>query len=93
MCMQYADPVLDQLDIHKVIDYRLFRESCHFHKGSYVKVTFFGSLRSLPDRSMQDLGRLGRDLKDVLIIDNSPASYLFNPENALVGCSKRWCQS
>jgi RNA polymerase II subunit A small phosphatase-like protein len=26
---------------------------------------------------------LGRDMKDVIIIDNSPAAYLFQPENAL----------
>lgn len=35
---QYADPVLDQLDIHKVVRHRLFRESCYNHKGNYVKV-------------------------------------------------------
>lgn len=27
--------------------------------------------------------QLGRSLKDVIIIDNSPSSYLFQPENAL----------
>lgn len=35
---QYADPVLDKLDVHKVVAHRLFRESCYNHKGSYVKV-------------------------------------------------------
>jgi len=35
---QYADPVMDKLDIHKVITHRLFRESCTFYKGNYVKV-------------------------------------------------------
>lgn len=35
---QYADPVLDQLDIHQVVRHRLFRESCYNHKGNYVKV-------------------------------------------------------
>jgi RNA polymerase II subunit A small phosphatase-like protein len=29
------------------------------------------------------LNRLGRDLNDVIIIDNSPPSYLFHPENAV----------
>jgi len=38
-----------------------------FHKGNYVK----------------DLNRLGRDLKRVVIVDNSPASYAFHPENAV----------
>lgn len=36
---QYADPVLDMLDIHKVVKHRLFRESCYNHKGNYVKVS------------------------------------------------------
>lgn len=29
------------------------------------------------------MARLGRPLKDVIIIDNSPNSFLFQPENAL----------
>ena len=37
---------------------------------------------------MKDLSLLGRDLKDVIIIDNSPTSYFFHPENALG--SKTW---
>ncbi len=64
---KYADPVLDLLDIHKVCHHRLFREACVCHRGNYVK----------------DLGKLGRPLKDIIIVDNSPASYLFNPENAV----------
>jgi len=35
---KYADPVLDQLDVHRVVKHRLFRESCYNNKGSYVKV-------------------------------------------------------
>lgn len=31
----------------------------------------------------QDLTRLGRDLKKVIIVDNSPASYAFHPDNAV----------
>lgn len=64
---KYADPVLDLLDKDKVVGARLFREACSNHKGNYVK----------------DLGRLGRDIRHVIIIDNSPASYLFHPENAV----------
>jgi len=64
---KYADPVLDLLDIHKVVDWRLFRESCSPYKGSYVK----------------DMGRMGRDIDTIMIIDNSPHSYLFNPQNAI----------
>lgn len=38
---KYADPVLDQLDIYKVVGEgaRLFRESCYNNKGNYVKVS------------------------------------------------------
>ncbi|KNE54748.1 dullard-like phosphatase domain-containing protein [Allomyces macrogynus ATCC 38327] len=64
---KYADPVLDMLDKHKVIKHRLFREACINHKGNYVK----------------DLGLLGRELRSTIIIDNSPASYLFHRSNAI----------
>lgn len=64
---KYADPVLDLLDKDKIVGARLFREACSNHKGNYVK----------------DLGRLGRDIRHVIIVDNSPASYLFHPENAV----------
>lgn len=66
---QYADPVTDLLDRCGVFRARLFRESCVFHQGCYVK----------------DLSRLGRDLRKTLILDNSPASYIFHPENAVSG--------
>ncbi|KJH44454.1 Dullard-like phosphatase domain protein [Dictyocaulus viviparus] len=64
---KYADPVADLLDKRGVFRSRLFREACVYHKGNYVK----------------DLAKLGRDLHKVLIIDNSPASYAFHPENAI----------
>ncbi|KAM5374639.1 hypothetical protein ACJZ2D_006417 [Fusarium nematophilum] len=63
----YGDPLLDQLDIHKVVHHRLFRESCYNHQGNYVK----------------DLSQVGRDLKDTIIIDNSPTSYIFHPQHAV----------
>ncbi|KAF5355014.1 hypothetical protein D9756_005220 [Leucocoprinus leucothites] len=64
---KYADPVLDKLDIHQVVAHRLFRESCFSHKGNYVK----------------DLSQLGRPISDTIILDNSPASYIFHPRNAV----------
>ncbi|XP_018330657.1 carboxy-terminal domain RNA polymerase II polypeptide A small phosphatase 1 [Agrilus planipennis] len=64
---KYADPVADLLDKWSVFRVRLFRESCVFHRGNYVK----------------DLNKLGRDLKNIVIVDNSPASYIFHPDNAV----------
>lgn len=65
--MQYADPLLDILDPQRVIRARLFRESCVQHYGNYVK----------------DLSQLGREMNKVIIIDNSPYSYIFQPDNAI----------
>ena len=67
---KYADPLLDLLDPNRVIRTRLFRESCVFYEGNYVK----------------DMSLINRDLSQAIIIDNSPSSYLFHPENA-IDCS------
>jgi TFIIF-interacting CTD phosphatase-like protein len=32
---------------------------------------------------VKDLSQLGRNVKEVIILDNSPASYLFHPANAV----------
>ncbi|KAF2203527.1 phospho protein phosphatase [Delitschia confertaspora ATCC 74209] len=64
---KYGDPLLDQLDIHGVVHHRLFRESCYNHQGNYVK----------------DLSQVGRDLRETIIIDNSPTSYIFHPQHAV----------
>lgn len=64
---KYADPVADLLDQWGVFRARLFRESCVFYRGNYVK----------------DLNKLGRDLQQIVIVDNSPASYIFHPDNAV----------
>jgi len=64
---KYADPLLDILDKHKIVKARLFREACVQHYGNYVK----------------DMTHLGRILEHVIIIDNSPFSYMFQPDNAI----------
>jgi RNA polymerase II subunit A small phosphatase-like protein len=64
---KYADPLLDILDKSKVVRVRLFREACVLHYGNYVK----------------DLTHLGRALEHTTIIDNSPFSYMFQPDNAI----------
>jgi RNA polymerase II subunit A small phosphatase-like protein len=67
---KYADPLLDLLDTKRVISKRLFREHCVFYDGHYVK----------------DLSMLNRDISQTIIVDNSPMSYIFHPENA-IDCS------
>jgi hypothetical protein len=32
---------------------------------------------------VKDLNKLGRDLQKIVIVDNSPASYIFHPDNAV----------
>jgi len=64
---KYADPLLDILDKDRVVSKRLFREACVQHYGNYVK----------------DLSLLGRKMENSIIIDNSPFSYMFQPDNAI----------
>eukprot|EP00127_Corallochytrium_limacisporum_P006289 Clim_evm33s224 gene=Clim_evmTU33s224 len=65
---EYADPVIDILDNGRgILRNRYFRESCINIGGIYVK----------------NLEIVDKDLKDVIIIDNSPGAYTNHPENAI----------
>ena len=63
----YASPLLDILDKNNDIKYRLFRENCTYINGTYIK----------------DLKKLNRNLKDLVIVDNSPLAYIFDIDNGL----------
>ena len=71
----YADPVIDflcdgmnrHLREPRDIPLRLYRESCLFLRGLCVK----------------DLSRLGRKLEHTVIVDNSPASFLLQPDHGI----------
>lgn len=63
----YADPLVTEIDPTHKISHRLFRESCTIRNNNYVK----------------DLAHLGRELKNVIIVDNTPASYMLQPENGI----------
>ncbi|KAK6917737.1 FCP1 homology domain [Dillenia turbinata] len=64
---EYASLVLDQLDEKSVISHRLYRDSCKEIDGRFVK----------------DLRNLGRDLKSLVIVDDNPNAYSFQPQNAI----------
>ena len=63
----YADPLLDIIDKNNICKYRLYREHCTEINNCFIK----------------EINKLGRELKDVIIVDNSPLSYYFNPENGI----------
>ena len=64
---KYASPLLDILDKEKNIKYRLYRDHCTFINGIYIK----------------ELKKCNRNLKDLIIVDNSPIAYTFDSENGL----------
>ena len=64
---EYAEPLLDIIDKNKVIKYRLNRSHCRHYQNIYIK----------------DLKVINRNLKDMIIVDNNPESYLMNKENAI----------
>lgn len=64
---KYGDPLLNKLDIHKSVHHRLFRDSCFNYQGNFIK----------------NLSQIGRPLSESIIIDNSPASYIFHPQHSV----------
>ncbi|CCC69855.1 hypothetical protein NCAS_0D02740 [Naumovozyma castellii] len=64
---RYGDPLLNILDQSNSVHHRLFREACYNYEGNYIK----------------NLAQIGRPLSDIIILDNSPASYMFHPQHAI----------
>eukprot|EP01135_Chromosphaera_perkinsii_P006631 Nk52_evm33s554 gene=Nk52_evmTU33s554 len=65
---EYGCPVIDSLDAGKgLFQRRYYRESCIHEGGSFIK----------------DLKLIDPDLRNIMIIDNSPAAYAFQQENAI----------
>ncbi|KAI9376817.1 NLI interacting factor-like phosphatase-domain-containing protein [Aspergillus egyptiacus] len=65
---EYADPVIDWLEQErKYFQARYYRQHCTFRNGAYIK----------------DLSSVEPDLSQVMILDNSPMSYIFHEDNAI----------
>ena len=60
---EYADPVIDWLEQERrYFSARYYRQHCTFRNGAYIK----------------DLSSVEPDLSKVMILDNSPLSYIFH---------------
>ncbi|KIH88065.1 NIF domain protein [Sporothrix brasiliensis 5110] len=65
---EYADPVIDWLESErKFFSARYYRQHCTFRHGAFIK----------------DLSAVEPDLSKVMILDNSPLSYMFHQDNAI----------
>ena len=62
---KYANPLLNIVDKMGYVPFRLFREHCTLINTAFVK----------------DLNLLGRDAKDLIILDNNPTAYSLNHYN------------
>jgi carboxy-terminal domain RNA polymerase II polypeptide A small phosphatase len=71
---KYAMPIFRKLDKNRQTKGMLFREHCTIDPKTQYMV--------------KDLSKLGRNIEKVIIIDNSPNSYYYHPENSLP--SKTW---
>ena len=58
---------MDQMDPKRYCTKRLFREHCTFFNGVFVK----------------NMEMIGRNPQDAMIIDNSPTSYMLQPDQGL----------
>ncbi|KAI1006728.1 hypothetical protein K3495_g1491 [Podosphaera aphanis] len=65
---EYADPVIDLLEQERsFFSGRYYRQHCTFRNGAFIK----------------DLSLVEPDLSKVMILDNSPLSYMLNQDNAI----------
>jgi carboxy-terminal domain RNA polymerase II polypeptide A small phosphatase len=63
----YAIPLMKKLDPENIATAIFWRDHCSQQGAMYVK----------------DLSKLGRRLEDIILLDNSPNSYYYQPENGL----------
>ncbi|EGR32757.1 NLI interacting factor-like phosphatase family protein, putative [Ichthyophthirius multifiliis] len=63
----YANFILDIIDVKKSIAHKLYRQHTLTYNGTYIK----------------DLTVIGRDLNKVIIIDNTVENFQLQPENGI----------
>lgn len=61
------DPILSQLDRHRVISHRLYRDATTYRNGVHMK----------------DLSKLNRELSKVIIVDDEPEAFSMHPSNGI----------
>jgi Dullard-like phosphatase family protein len=65
---EYAEQVVNRFDPYrKILKYRLYRQDCIKHKEYFVK----------------DLSKLGRDLSQVIILDDSISAFAYHLSNGI----------
>lgn len=75
---EYADPVIDWLERErKYFSGRYYRQHCTFRNGAYIK----------------DLSQVEPDLSKVMILDNSPMSYIFHEGEYCLSPRTKWLES
>ncbi|KMS94557.1 hypothetical protein BVRB_020210 [Beta vulgaris subsp. vulgaris] len=62
-----VDPVLTQLDRHRVITHRLYRDATTYRNGVHMK----------------DLSKLNRDLSKVIIVDDESEAFSMHTNNGI----------
>lgn len=83
---QYCSAVMEKIDPLGYVSHSLNRTHCTFYQNEiYVKVRPFRLSSASVNHVMrpQDLSRLGRALKDTILLDNNADCYLFQPDNAI----------
>lgn len=63
----YADLVIDSFDSEKLINHRLYRQHMTEFNGRLVK----------------DISKLGRDIRKIIIVDNTPENFILQSKNGI----------
>jgi CTD small phosphatase-like protein 2 len=76
----YADPLLDSLDPERRLAGRLYRCDCHPCRGPEGQEMYLKDLTAVARRG----GRADNDMARIVLVDNNPASFVFQPRNGIL---------